>query len=105
MRGGCPVHAECMAGRRLMVSLSCHAAAICVARGGPLVTDSSAASWRRGLPRLWLTRGLGGSGGVCGLVDCLVFDGREAAESSLPAPPVVGALDPGDDRQAQLLSR
>jgi hypothetical protein len=33
-----------------------------------------------------------------------IFDGREAAESSLPAPPVIGPFDPDDDRQAQLLA-
>src|ERR1700722_7860054 len=47
--------------------------------------------------------GLGSSGCGCGLVDCLVFDGCEAAERSLPTAPVVGALDPGDDGQAQVL--
>ena len=42
---------------------------------------------------------------VCGLVDCLVFDGCEAAEPSLASSAVVGAFDPGDDRQAQLFPR
>jgi hypothetical protein len=41
---------------------------------------------------------------LCGLVDCLVFDGCEAAEAALPPSAVVGALDPGDDGQAQLLT-
>ena len=39
-----------------------------------------------------------------GLVDCLVFDGCEAAEASLLSSAVVGALDPGDDGQPQLLA-
>ena len=41
---------------------------------------------------------------MCGLVDCLVFDGRETAEPSLASSAVVGALDPGDDGQAHLLA-
>jgi hypothetical protein len=50
-----------------------------------------------------LTRGLGSSGRVCGLVDCLVFDGRQAAKPAL-ARAVVSPLDPGDDGQPQLLA-
>ncbi len=34
---------------------------------------------------------------------CLEFDGRQSAEASLPAAAVVGLLDPGDDRQPQVL--
>ncbi|WP_280372862.1 hypothetical protein, partial [Nocardia abscessus] len=46
-----------------------------------------------GLPRLWLTRGLMGSGRECGLVDCLKLDWGEFAESALSPFAVVGSLD------------
>lgn len=36
--------------------------------------------------------------------DGLVFDGGQSAQTGLPASSVVGPLDPGDDRDAQLLS-
>ena len=38
------------------------------------------------------------------MVGEFVFDGGEFAESALAASAVVGVLDPGDDRQAQLVS-
>jgi hypothetical protein len=41
---------------------------------------------------------------VCGLVDCLVFDGCEAAESALPSPAVVGPLDQNRRNAAELLT-
>jgi hypothetical protein len=40
---------------------------------------------------------------VSGLGQCLELDGRESFEAALPAAPVVGLLDPGDDRQPQVL--
>ena len=43
------------------------------------------------------------SGGLCCPVDCRVLDGCEAAESPLATAPVIGPLDPGFDRQLQLL--
>lgn len=36
--------------------------------------------------------------------DGLVLDGGQASESMLTAAPVVGAFDPGHDRDAQLLA-
>src|SRR5689334_4006230 len=41
---------------------------------------------------------------VCGLVDCLVFDGCEPSEGALAPAAVVGPLDPGDDGQPQVLT-
>lgn len=32
------------------------------------------------------------------------LDGRELAEAALPATPVVGVFDPGDDRESQLVA-
>ena len=44
------------------------------------------------------------SGRVCGGVDGLKLDWGEATEAALSASAVVGLLDPGHDRQAQLLA-
>lgn len=72
--------------------------------------SSSAAGSNRlgeymGLHRVRLTRVLGGSGRWCGLVDCLKLDGGEAAESGLAASAVIGAFDPGDDREPEFGAR
>src|SRR5690242_10629056 len=84
--------------RAIGCALTCH-------KSGPRpnLSQVRSATWPTGLPRLWLTRGLGGSGRECGPVDCLVFDGCEPSESPLPPAAMVGPLDPGDDGQAQLL--
>jgi hypothetical protein len=52
-----------------------------------------------GLPRVQLTRRVGWSGRGSGEVECLVFDRCESSEAALSASAVVGAFDPGDDRQ------
>lgn len=39
-----------------------------------------------------------------GVHDGLVFDGGQKAQASVPAATVVGAFDPGDDRDAELFS-
>ena len=55
-----------------------------------------------GLPRVQLTtRGVWSSGRGCDLlVEHLKLDGGELAEGALAASAVIGAFDPGDDRQA-----
>src|SRR3954454_20674502 len=57
-----------------------------------------------GLPPVRLTRRVGWLGRCCGVGECLVFDRCEPSESALPAAAVIRALDPGDDRQAELLT-
>ena len=55
----------------------------------------------RGLPPLWLPRGVEWSGRECGLVvDGLKLDRGELAEAALATSAVVGPFDPGHDRQA-----
>jgi hypothetical protein len=56
-----------------------------------------------GLPRCGDRIGSGGVGGWWG-GDHFVFDGRVAAEGGLLAASVVGAFDPGDDRDAELVA-
>lgn len=41
---------------------------------------------------------------MSGLLECLELDGCEPAEGVLAASAVVGGLDPGDDRQPQVLA-
>ena len=41
---------------------------------------------------------------LSGAVDCFEFDGGQPAQAYLPASAVVGAFDPGDDGNAQLLA-
>ena len=36
--------------------------------------------------------------------DGLVLDGRQSAQTGLPAPAVIGPLDPGDDRGTELVA-
>ena len=42
---------------------------------------------------------------MSGLVQCLELDRGESAEAVLSPSAVVGAFDPGDDREAELFSR
>jgi poly-beta-1,6-N-acetyl-D-glucosamine synthase len=64
-----------------------------------MVYGADVVAMTEGLPRLRLTRRVWWSGRGSGEGECLVFDRCESAEAALPAPAVIRALDPGDDRQ------
>ena len=57
----------------------------------------------KGLPRVAVTGWLCGLEGLWGH-DGFVFGGGQSAESGLSSASVVGAFDPGDDRDAELVA-
>src|SRR5690625_6658629 len=57
-----------------------------------------------GLPHAQVTVGVSGREIHGGVHDGLVFDGGQSAQAGLSATTVVGAFDPGDDRDAELFS-
>ena len=71
---------------------------------GAVVSGPGGEFAETGLAPVWLTTGIGWSGRLCGGIDCLKLDRGEPSEAGLASAAVVGGLDPGDDRQAELLA-
>src|SRR5699024_1030767 len=65
---------------------------------------TSSRSVHRGLPHDQVTVGVSGREAHGRVHDGLVFDGGQSAQAGLPAAAVIGPLDPGNDRDPELLS-
>ena len=71
-------------------------------RMSPSACSAGASRW--GLPHEQVTVGVSGREAHGGVHDGLVFDGGQSAQPGLSTTPVVGPLDPGDDRDPEFFS-